>query len=52
MAIREENFKLADDSRSITAEVLSDVWEWLDSYDMQPLRSRDGAMCTIRRAVR
>jgi len=43
MAIREENFKLADDSRSFTAELLSDVWEWLDSYDMQPLRSRDGA---------
>src|SRR5437868_2906151 len=43
MAIREEKFRLADDSRSFTAEQLSGVWEWLDSYDMQPLRSRTGA---------
>ena len=34
---------MVDDSRSFTAEQLSDVWEWLDSYDMQPLRSRSGA---------
>jgi hypothetical protein len=43
MPIREEKFRLIDDSRSFTAEQLSAVWEWLDSYDMQPLRSRDDA---------
>lgn len=43
MAIREENFRLVDDTRSFTPEQLTDVWEWLDSYDMQPLRSREGA---------
>jgi hypothetical protein len=43
MAIREDKFRLNDDSRSFTAEQLSAVWEWLDEYDMQPLRSRDGA---------
>ena len=47
MAIREEKFKLADDSRSFTAEQLSEVWEWLDSYDMQPLRSREGALLEL-----
>ena len=47
MAIREENFRLVDDSRGFNATQLSDVWEWLDSYDMQPLRSRDGAHLEI-----
>jgi hypothetical protein len=44
MAIREEKFRLADDSRSFNAQQLTEIWEWLDSYDMQPLRSRDGAL--------
>ena len=43
MAIRADKFKLIDDSRSFTREQLSSVWEWLDEYDMQPLRSRAGA---------
>jgi hypothetical protein len=43
MPIREEKFRLIDDSRSFTPEQLSAAWEWLDSFDMQPLRSRENA---------
>jgi hypothetical protein len=36
-------FKLIDDARTFTPEQLTDLWEWLDSYDSQPLRSREDA---------
>jgi hypothetical protein len=43
MAIREEMFKLIDDTKTFTPEQLTSLWEWLDSYDSQPLRKREGA---------
>jgi hypothetical protein len=43
MAIREEMFKLIDDTKTFTPEQLSNLWEWLDSYDSQPLRKREDA---------
>jgi hypothetical protein len=43
MPIRTDNLKLIDDTRTFTAEQLTDVWEWLDSFDRQPLRRREGA---------
>ncbi len=35
--------KLIDDSRSFKSEELTQIWEWLDSLDSQPLSARDGA---------
>jgi len=32
---------LVDDSRTFSADELTEVWEWLDSFDAQPL-SGDG----------
>ena len=42
MAIHLERSKLFDDSRTFSAEELTGVWAWLDSFDLQPLRPRDG----------
>ena len=42
MPIREEKSRLVDDSRTFSAEDLTEVWAWLDSFDAQPLRRRDG----------
>ena len=42
MPIRTERSRLVDDSRTFSAEELTDVWAWLDSFDAQPLRPRDG----------
>jgi hypothetical protein len=42
MAIHLERTTLVDDSRTFSAEELTDVWAWLDSFDLQPLRQRDG----------
>ena len=33
---------MVDDSRTFSAEELTEVWAWLDSFDLQPLRPRDG----------
>jgi hypothetical protein len=43
MPIRREGTKLVDDSRTFESEELTEIWEWLDSLDSQPLRARDGA---------
>jgi len=43
MPIRQEKSKLFDDTRSFAPEVLTAVWEWIDSFDYQPLRPRDAA---------
>jgi hypothetical protein len=42
MPIHPERARLVDDSRSFSADELTEVWEWLDSFDTQPL-SWDGA---------
>jgi hypothetical protein len=42
MAIHLERSRLFDDSRTFSAEELTEVWAWLDSFDLQPLRPRDG----------
>jgi len=42
MAIHLERSRLVDDSRTFSAEELTEVWAWLDSFDLQPLRPRDG----------
>ena len=41
MLIREEKLKLID-TRSFAAEDITAVWEWLDSFDSQPMRPRIG----------
>jgi len=41
MAIHMERSRLVDDSRTFSAEELTEVWAWLDSFDLQPLRPRD-----------
>src|SRR5712691_9029975 len=43
MPIREEDARLTDDSRSFSPRELTDIWEWLDSFDLQPLRPRENA---------
>jgi hypothetical protein len=40
MPIREEDQKLLDDARTFSSEELTEIWEWLDSFDIQPLGSR------------
>jgi hypothetical protein len=42
MAIHLERSRLVDDSRTFSAEELTEVWAWLDSFDLQPLRPREG----------
>jgi len=42
MAIHLERARICDDSRTFSAEELTEVWAWLDSFDLQPLRPRDG----------
>jgi hypothetical protein len=42
MPIRVERSRLFDDSRTFSAEDLTEVWAWLDSFDSQPLRRREG----------
>ena len=41
MPIRPEKARLVDDSRSFNSEDLTQVWEWIDSFDAQPFRPRD-----------
>ncbi len=41
MPIHPECARLVDDSRTFSADELTEVWEWLDSFDAQPL-SGDG----------
>ena len=41
MAIHLERSRLVDDSRTFSAEELTEVWAWLDSFDLQPLRPRE-----------
>ena len=43
MPIREEKLRLIDDTRSFAPQDITAVWEWLDSFDVQPLRPRTGA---------
>ena len=43
MPIHREGSKLLDDSRTFESEELTEIWEWLDSLDSQPLSARDGA---------
>ena len=43
MPIREEKLRLIDDTRSFAPQDITAVWEWLDSFDAQPLRPRNGA---------
>ena len=43
MPIREEKLRLIDDTRSFAPEDITAVWEWLDSFDAQPMRPRGGA---------
>ena len=42
MPIHAKRSILVDDSRTFSAEDLTEVWAWLDSFDAQPLRPRDG----------
>src|SRR6266571_5016202 len=37
MPIRQQKTGLVDDTRTFTAEQITDVWAWLDSLDMEPL---------------
>ena len=41
MPIRADRARLIDDSRTFSAEDLTEAWAWLDTLDAQPLRSRD-----------
>ena len=43
MPIHSEDSILVDDSQTFSAEDLTEIWAWLDSFDAQPLRPRDGA---------
>jgi hypothetical protein len=43
MPLREEESRLVDDTRSFSSQELTAVWEWLDSFDLQPLRPREHA---------
>ena len=43
MPIREKESRLVDDTSSFSSPELTDIWEWLDAFDLQPLRPRDGA---------
>ena len=37
MPIRQQGPRLLDDARTFEAEDLTEIWEWLDSFDSQPL---------------
>ncbi|SRR6266478_4859622 len=43
MPIHRVGPRLVDDSRTFESEELTEIWEWLDSLDSQPLNARDGA---------
>ena len=43
MPIHAERSRLVDDSPTFSAEDLTEIWAWLDSFDAQPLRPRDAA---------
>jgi hypothetical protein len=51
MPIRADRARLVDDSRTFSAEDLTEIWAWLDSLDAQPLRSRDHEQLELSRFI-
>jgi hypothetical protein len=43
MPIREQGSRLFDDTNTFSSGELTEIWEWMDSFDSRPLGDRETA---------